>query len=71
MRVSMSLQNMSLLSTDPIRAMLGMATYSDNTAFTLQALGEMGAVYKAEYVVPSAGTTGSGFYQFMLLGVKK
>jgi hypothetical protein len=71
MHWSESVQDMASLPTDPIRAMLGMATYTDNTTAAGTALGEMNAVYVAEHVVPATGTTGSSFYNATVVGVKK
>lgn len=71
MHVGESLQEMSLLNTDPIAAMLGLATYSDNAEVTIGALSEMGNVYKSEGAVPSTGTTGSTLYRMMFVGNTK
>lgn len=71
MRYSQSVSDMAELTNDPIRAMLGMATYSDNALLLAGALGEMNAVYVAEHVIPTPGTTGSSFYGATLAGVKK
>lgn len=66
MRVSQSLTDMSLLSTDPLRAMLGMATYSDSVQQVVQAFSEMQAVYAAEHTAPSVGVSGRDFYNVMM-----
>ena len=66
MRVSQSLTDMSLLSTDPLRAMLGMATYSDSVQQVAQAFSEMQAVYAAEHATPSVGVSGRDFYNVMM-----
>ncbi len=69
MQVSESLSDMSALKTDPLRAMLGMATYKDTTAEGRSALTNIGQVFRAENAVPSEGTTGSVFYHYLTVGM--
>jgi hypothetical protein len=65
MRVSQSLSDMSLLSSDPLRAMLGMATYADAARGVTLALVEMQSVYATEHVQTSPGVTGNAFYNLI------
>lgn len=71
MQVSESLNDMSALKTDPLRAMLGMATYKDTSAEGRGALSDIWQVFHAENVVPSPGTTGSTFYHYLTVGMPK
>lgn len=59
MRVSLSLKEMASLETDPILAMLGMASYQGSAQGGRDALRSMGRVYATEHVLPGAGTEGS------------
>lgn len=68
MHVSESIGDMSSIQTDPLRAMLGMATYKDTSAEGRDALKDMGQVFKSENVQPDTGTTGSIFYKYLVRG---
>lgn len=65
MQVSESLGDMSVIQTDPLRAMLGMATYKDTSTEGRDALKDMSQVFKSENVQPEAGTAGSTFYHYL------
>ena len=71
MRISASVSDMSTLSSDPLRAMLGMATYTGNAKLMVSALNEMNDVFVAEHAVPTPGSTGSSFYNATSIGMKK
>lgn len=71
MHAGESLQKMSLLNSDPIAAMLGIATYSDDAQDTFTAMSEMGSVYTSEGVIPPVGSSGRTFYGMMFVVNKK
>lgn len=71
MQVSESLGDMGALKTDPLRAMLGMASYKDSSAEGRGALSDIWQVFHAENVVPAAGSTGSIFYHYLSVGIPK
>lgn len=62
MHVSTSLSDMSALTTDPLRSMLGMATYTPHALAGIAAMAEMNTVVKQAGAIPPAGALGSEFY---------
>ena len=65
MHVSESTLDMASISTDPLRSLLGMATYVDAASAMGKSLADMRAVYSAEHVIPATGTAGRDFYELM------
>ncbi len=63
MHVSESVSDMGAFDTDPLRTMLGIATYQSNVALTIKALAQMNTVFVGAQAVPGTGTLGSDFYQ--------
>lgn len=68
MLMSSSILDLAEINNDPLRAMLGLAQYQDDSVVLGQALKDMHTIFASEHVVPGLGTTGSAFYA-MSVGV--
>ena len=62
MHMSSSVLDWAEINNDPLRAMLGLAQYQDDSVVLGRALKDMHTIFASEHVAPSLGTTGSGFY---------
>lgn len=62
MHMSASIFDMVEINNDPLRAMLGLAQYQDDSVALGRALSDMHSVFTSEHVIPSLGTTGTVFY---------
>lgn len=69
--VGESLESMSVVTSDPIRTMLGIASYSSYTESGRSALAKMNAVFNAEHALPPSNTPGAVFYALTLAANKK
>ena len=62
MHLSDSVLSMSMIQSDPLRAMLGMAEYKDDVTSVASVLKQVHVVFMAENVVPAVGDSGWSFY---------
>jgi len=62
MHVSESVSDLGAYDTDPIRTMLGLATYQTSTSAVIKAMKDMNAQITSENAVPATGAIGSQFY---------
>jgi len=65
MHVSESVSDLAAYDTDPIRTMLGLATYQTSTADVIKAMKIMGATATSENAIPSTGALGGEFYTML------